>query len=1027
MSPKEVQFSIERATALYQRLDEFLFDETREFTVECALTSSAVPFAKRPQKPFLPLQTGERWGEKGQNAWFHLTGMVPPNWHGKYMACRINLGGELLLLDAKGTILCGLTNTCIAAKNFNKDLLHFPQGAQTARLELWVDAIASGLFIDGDGRFLNPGIVKSACYGLFRENIWQLKNDLEVALSMLNVPCATDSLANCREVFPKGSFRYNQIAAALNEVTALFHYNPEQADLARNILKKRILGIKNTSSAMKTTAVGHGHLDIGWLWTVPETRRKAARTFSSQLALIQRYPDYVFGASQAQLYNFVEENHPELFKQIQKAVKAGRWEVQGGTWVEMDCNLASGESLCRQFLYGKNYFRDKFDVNIRVFWLPDVFGYPGSLPQIAKLAGSDYFVTQKLCWNRQNRFPYSTFHWTGIEGTSILTTFPPGDTYNATLLPNELAYGADNNNENTVCSEFLSLFGTGDGGGGPKEEYIERGLRCRDLEGVPRVKFGKAEDFFRRIARMNPRFPSWHGELFLEMHHGTYTSQAKIKWGNRRCEQTLQQTEILFAALAQKLYPTEQIEEYWKKLLMSQFHDILPGSCIQAVAESTQKDHQEILDGCQKLLKKLPLPKKKDAVTYINTLGTSFTGLLELPQGWQGVEGMSCQKSDNGRYLIDVCIPALETLVLKRRDDAAKKPSIPEKSGKHTMENQFFRCHFGPGGELKKLVHKKTQRELLNRGNVLSLYADRPTNWDAWEIDEFYRQDKILELGEIADESTYTSGPLFQEISWTAKFGSSEIRQRIRLMNSLPMLIFDTDVDWRESHKMLRTVFETTMHHNARARFDIPYGWIQRPVHLENPWEKPFYEEPLQQWMDLSTPEYGLALLNDAKYGGAIYDNVMEQTLLRAPAHPDPQCDIGQHNFQYLLFYHPGDDFRENRVQELAASLNRPAVMLPNITCKKLPAPCRTEGGTATIQTIKRAENSLDWIVRIVETAGRESDSSLVMQNAGSIPHECDLMEWTQGKTLQKIADKKYRMRLHPFEIKTIRIPQTQE
>ena len=373
----------------------------------------------------------------------------------------------------------------------------------------------------------------------------------------------------------------------------------------------------------------------GWLWPVRESIRKCARTFSSQIALIEEYPEYIFGASSAQHYAFVKEHYPALYEKIKQAVAAGRWEIQGGMWVEADCNLISGESMIRQFLHGKNFFKDEFGVDVRNLWIPDVFGYSAALPQIIRKAGCEYFLTQKLSWCQFNRFPYQSFLWKGIDNSEVLTHFPPEDTYNSAVRPQQLMEAQTRYTEGDTLSDFMSLYGIGDGGGGPAPEYIERGKRLAALDGCPHYKFGRADRFFEIINEKRAELPVWKGELYLELHRGTLTTQARTKRGNRKCEQMLAQTEFLCSMLPAAHYPAKELDRAWKLLLLNQFHDIIPGSSIGMVYETTQKQHAEILVLCESLMKRATdelFPKVDGSATILNSLSCGVTALVELPE-----------------------------------------------------------------------------------------------------------------------------------------------------------------------------------------------------------------------------------------------------------------------------------------------------------------------------------------------------------------------------------------------------------
>ena len=418
---------------------------------------------------------------------------------------------------------------------------------------------------------------------------------------------------------------------------------------------------------MDVTCVGHAHIDVGWLWPVAESIRKAARTFSTQLANMERYPDYIFGASQAELYMMIKENYPVLYERIREKVKEGRWEIQGGMWVEADCNLISGESMIRQFLYGKNFFMDEFGYEVRNLWIPDVFGYSASMPQIIKKCGCDYFLTQKISWSRINKFPHNTFRWRGIDGTEVLTHFPPENTYNALCTPLQRVEAENRLKENAYLDEFMSLFGIGDGGAGPSEEHLERNERMRNWDGCPKVRYGTAAGFFERLSAHESKLPYWDGELYLEMHRGTLTTQAATKRGNRYCEQALAALEFFASCADIKDYPVKMIAESYRNLLRNQFHDILPGSSIKKVYDRTEKEYAETLVNCKKEMEKIAarlFETAPDCCTIVNTLSVPWSGILTLPEIWQGYEVIGAEAC-NGKE-IRVKVPPTSFTVIKK-------------------------------------------------------------------------------------------------------------------------------------------------------------------------------------------------------------------------------------------------------------------------------------------------------------------------------------------------------------------------
>ncbi|MBR2905275.1 MAG: alpha-mannosidase, partial [Lentisphaeria bacterium] len=536
------------------------------------------------------------------------------------------------------------------------------------------------------------------------------------------------------------------------------HDNPDNAEKCRDVLKE-ILSYPAIKSAHTAYAVGHAHIDVGWLWQVRESIRKAARTFASQLRLMEEYPDYVFGASQAQLYSFVKEHYPELFEEIKKRVREGRWEIQGGMWVEADGNLISGESMVRQFLHGKNFFMDEFGFDVKNLWLPDVFGYSAAMPQIIKKSGCDYFLTQKLSWSQINTFPHNTFIWQGIDGSSVLTHFPPENNYASKLAPSLLMVAQSRFKENGFLDHFLSLFGVGDGGGGPSDEMLEMGNREKNWEFTPKVKFSRADHFFEKLSKDAGKLEKWTGELYLEYHRGTLTSQARTKRGNRKCEQMLAATEFILSHLPLTKYPLKELDQCWKTLLLNQFHDIIPGSSISEVYEQTEKDHAHILEKCRQLLTKNAknlFKKDENALLLVNTLSSSYNNCIELPASWldycitdENGEKVMVQK-EKDKLIASVNLPGNSFTTLykgkkkKEKDCFISGEEEKRKNIHPVLENDLIRYEFTMDGELKSAFDKEEKRELLSApGNILSLYHDRPNSYEAWDIDLYYPKELV--------------------------------------------------------------------------------------------------------------------------------------------------------------------------------------------------------------------------------------------------------------------------------------------
>lgn len=994
---------------------------------EIAVTDDPVPFAQRLDEPchYRPIEAGEVWGTAWQSAWLHVTGQVPPEWAGEDVALCFNVNGEALVFDADGCPAYGLTHASVFDDGQGKDIYRLFEPCKGGEnVDLWIEAAANGLF----GINRNPhgdrwspkrhgtysGHVKYIDLCLFDTDLWHLYLDLDV-------------LFNLEQSLPEHTPRRTRLLTGICAAIDVYADNRNNATPARAALAPLFQTPVNPAD-LTVTAVGHAHIDTGWLWPVRETIRKSARTFASQLSLMDRYPDFIFGASQPQHYAFIKAHYPALFEKIRARIAEGRWECQGAMWVEADCNITSGESLVRQMLHGKNFFMDEFGVNVRNLWIPDVFGYSAAIPQIMKLAGVDFFLTQKLSWSLHNTFPHSTFKWRGIDGSEIITHFPPENTYNSFLMPNSMRQAQDRFAENNRCDEFISLFGLGDGGGGPREDHVERGLRQQALNGTPAIRFGTAEAFFDRLARNADELETWVGELYLELHRGTLTTQAATKRGNRKLELKLRETEALCACLPADRYPRAELDRIWKKLLINQFHDILPGSSIQTVYATALQDYAECMDACDALMTQATthlFPADELALTLFNSLSIDYTAPITLPASWSGHQVLDaggaplpCQATGNGP-VVRITLPPLSFTTL-RRGAAAPAPPPTAHPPVPVLENALVRYEFTPDGAIARILDKQNGRERLPdkaEANVFSLYVDRPHSWDAWEVDLYY-ENQWLENARGIAWAPLASGAVQTGLRFSLAIGDSTIEQSITLPADSPCLRFDTRVDWQELHKMLRVAFPTRAM-TTEATCEIQYGFVKRPTHRNTSWDMAKFEVAAYRYVDLSDRDGGLALLNDCKYGFKVHEHVVDMNLLRSPTEPDPDADVGTHTFSYALLPR-SDAFEPAEVIPPAAMLNQPPVIIEGRAHTGTLLPCALSSDGLSLEVLKRGEKQDCWVVRLVETHGRISCGTLHATVAAAAWVDTDLMEWNDGA--RRPADAPLAVELKPFEIRTLKL-----
>ncbi|MGN0867149.1 MAG: alpha-mannosidase [Oligosphaeraceae bacterium] len=1036
MTENQFKEVLSRLNVFYSRSEEDMFQEYAPLEATIAVSQEPVPWKERESLEYRPLQEGECWGKDWDSCWVHVRGTVPQGWEGQTLVMRLNLGGEALLFDGEGVPVCGMTDHSLFDHFFVKDTYFFPQPAKGGQtVDFWIEGVASN--IQGKTNFpwaphvtrethpegQSHPVVKHLRLAIFREELYRFRMEFH-------------QLHNLLKVYHKGEvtrYRPRQIAMGLSRALDVYCGDPENAAAARKALQP-LLRLPACASALRCTAIGHAHIDVGWLWPVRESVRKAARTFSSQLRLMEQFPEYHFGASQPQLYQFVKDHYPRLYAQIKERVREGRWECQGGMWVEADNNLPSGESLIRQFLHGKNFFRDEFGVEVRNLWLPDVFGYNGNTPQIMKICGCDTFLTQKLSWNAVNKPEHNTLRWQGIDGTQVLTHFPPEDNYNSAQEAGFMAQAQDNDKDSALCPEFLSLFGIGDGGGGPCRDHVERCLMMKDMEDVPRITMGRAQDALDRMRKYWDDLPVWQGEFYFEKHRATLTSQARTKRGNRLLEQRLAQTEALAALLPPAEYPRKELDQIWKTLLLNQFHDIIPGSSIRLVYQRTQKEHQECLDKLAELQKSLAaklLAPGEDSLTFFNSLSVPYARPVELPASWatgkvvdaQG-DAVTLQVESDGRVFAAVKVPPYAFLTLRRVPGEPSQAVRTTRDESLVLENGKLNARFAPDGTLESLFLQDGNGEecMAAPGNTLSLYHDDPAEYDAWDLDPWYRNQKTANAAAVPGKAAWRErGPVRSLLHFSLGIGVSALEQEVSLAGEGRTLEFHTVVDWKEGRKILRVAFPTTVR-SAWATYDIQYGQMRRPTHTNTSWDSVQFEVCAHRYADLSQAERGVALLNDGKYGHCIRDGVLELSLLRSPKWPDYTCDLGRQEFTYALQPHEGP-LEDSLVQQEAAQLNRAPACFAGEAPAGLGLPFSLEGKGFTLEVVKRGEKTDDLYLRLVENHGRRARGRLVFPAGSPAPRVAvsDALEWNEEGALPVQAGG-CPFSLEPYQILTLKL-----
>jgi len=814
---------------------------------------------------------------------------------------------------------------------------------------------------------------------------------------------------------------------------------------ANDFITKTVSAFSKTSP-ITVTAIGHTHIDVAWLWRLKHTREKIARSFATALKLMERYPEYIFLQSQPQLYAYIKEDYPEIYEKIKAKITAGKWEVDGAMWVEADCNISSGESLVRQILHGRKFIKEEFNQEINYLWLPDVFGYSWALPQILKKSGINTFMTTKISWSQYNRMPHDTFTWRGIDGSEVLTHFITTPdmgidsryfayyTYNGLMEPKTVKGIYDNYRNKDINSEMLLSYGYGDGGGGVNRDMLESRRRLNDMPSLPTVKTGKAKDYFEKlhttVKQTQNYVHTWDGELYLEYHRGTYTSQAFVKKWNRKLELAYRDMEILHSwglvATENWEYPTAKIHQGWETILLNQFHDIIPGTSINEVYQDCEIDYQAAFDSAENIKDNFAtnfIDKADNKWTIFNTAGWKRDELIDLPVFENGYftdnDGvLESVKTEVGYKIKLVNIAPLSSKVITFV--AADEPVHGAESfvlGSQQIETPFYRIAWNASGQLIEIFDRENEQQVLaadGLGNYLRLFEDKPMQFDAWDIDLYYKQ-KSKTLAATSIEVDAGDG-FSASVVFSFAFGSSKVVQEMVVYRDSRRIDFKTKVDWRERQQLLQAGFDVNIR-ATEARYHIQYGSVKRPTHWNTSWDMARFESVAHQWVDFSERDYGVALLNDCKYGHHVKDNTMAISLLKGPIYPDPEADLGHHEFTYSLLPHSGD-FVAGNVVEHAWSLNNPVKAFAGDAGDQAFFKIDSKYPVA-IEAIKRAEAGAGLILRLHDHTGskRKITLSPIFKFAGWC--ETNLMEAPIHDMIENTTGD-IKLELTPFEVKTI-------
>jgi alpha-mannosidase len=953
---RHLQYTRGRLAEVSTRLAMQVYRETRpvdELHVSGAVDRISWEEAQRLE--YRPAGVGERFGPLWATYWFRARATVPDEWRG----ARVDL-----LWDSRSEATLWLEGRVAQGLNPHHGDAVLSDAAEPGELSWQVELACNGLF----GAQAEPAELRRCELGLFDHEAWQLALDFETLRALEVQPALDPSFAG-------------ELRAELNRFCNVWPVDPA----AGRELLSELYGHRNASRVHELSTLGHAHLDTAWLWPLAETYRKALRTLSTQLRYMDEYPEYRFAHSQAQQYAWIRDRSPDLWELVREKVRAGQLVPVGGTWVEPDCNIPSGESLVRQFLHGQRFFERELGARCREFWSPDAFGYPAQLPQLMRGAGIDRFLTQKLSWNRFTRPEHHTFLWQGLDGSEVLAHFPPADNYSSDATVGALVTAANAYKDHEHSRASLLLFGFGDGGGGPTRAMLETLRRTRDLQGAPRTVMRTSDEFFSELEAEPGERPVVAGELYLEYHRGTYTTQARTKRANRRCEQALHDAEFLSCLRAGE-YPRAELDRLWKLLLLNQFHDILPGSSIRLVYEDAEGDFAEIEAGANAIC--------GAGATPFNTIGFPRREVVEDPRG--GLIVLGAPSYGRGRAVSVEERVEVDGLVL---------------------ENAHLRAELSRDGTLVSLVHKASERETLAApGNRLERYDDRPIAFDAWDIDPFHLETR-RDCPPAESITVRSAGPLRAEVVFERSVGdASRLTQVVRLDATSGRLEFRTTVDWHESHALLKVCFPLAVR-SPYATYQTAYGHAERPTHFSTSADRARYEVPGHGFADLSEHGFGAAVLTDCKYGYSCHGNDLRVSLLRAPKSPDPEADMGHHEFTYALFPHAGG-WRDAGVVGEAARFNAPF----RWTHADAPdgAFAEVDDPNLVLDTIKRGEDSDAFVLRLYEAHGGRGTARVRVASPFAAARRANLLE-EDGDPLE-VDDGAVVIPYRPHEVVTVKL-----
>ncbi|PQE27187.1 putative alpha-mannosidase protein [Rutstroemia sp. NJR-2017a WRK4] len=998
-------------------------------------------FKEATSHEFRPTHVGESFGPSWSTHWFKVKITVPSELRKKeLLELHWDANNEGMVWTEDGKPLQGLTGggervEWILPEKFRDGKEH----------TIYIEMACNGMFGNAPGGDSIQPPDPNKYFQLSRAEI------VAVNVQARHLWIDIWIIGDAAREFPTDSWEQQKALRVANRIIDAFELGNQDSILKGRKIAQEYIGehvssskVYDSSATPLVYGIGHCHIDSCWLWPFAETKRKVARSWSNQCDLMDRYPEHRFACSQAQQYKWLKQNYPSVFDRVKEKVKQGKFHPVGGSWVEHDTNLPSGESLVRQFLYGQRLFESNFGDRCRTFWLPDTFGYSSQLPQLCRLAGMNRFFTQKLSWNNINNFPHTTFNWVALDGSQVICHMTPAETYTAEANFGDVKRSVTQHKSMQQEPSSLLVFGKGDGGGGPTWQHLEKLRRCRGMSDttglLPRVSMGgSVDDFFdilEKKASDGLDFVTWYGELYFELHRGTYTTQSNNKRNNRKSEILLHNIELMstIASLKSKdfKYPKEDIDDMWESVLLCQFHDCLPGSSIEMCYDDSDEIYAKVFETGEKILKKLY--KSLGVEQVEDSASENLVALNTMP--WHRREIVPVDKNSAGVACGEGNVLKIKTFKVSETPEVTVKEV---RRGVFVLENEQLKVQV-EGGAITSLYDRQAEREVVAKGekaNQLVIYDDKPLYWQAWDVEVYHLESrKELAPGETkivqsdAHRVTVMTETKISKDSWIKTY----ISLSAAFKGQQSYVEMQSEVEWRESMKFLKVEFPVDVR-NTEASYETQFGIVKRPTHYNTTWDMAKFEVCCHKFADLSEHGYGVSILNDSKYGFATAGNTMRLSLLRAPKAPDAHADMGRHHIRWAILPHQGT--LDSTTVRTAFNFNNPLKVCKasaDIEASVFQSPIKLTGNPSLIlDTIKRGEDDEDVsrgelkkrkgrsvILRIYDSLGGTSKGTIETSLDVKRVWKTNLLE-DDGEEL-KIEKGKIDITLKPFEVGTYRL-----